>query len=146
MGGKLYKHFLVFLILVLKMAVNLNKPTVLVILGLVTLHLLWEIASIFGITQPDQTIPMLTVRYTILIIVFDIILLYALYNGHTWAWWLLLFGSIFGVINIVAAMAAGTVTGGILFFVIYIVLLLCLTKKETIDEYKPRTVIIGEGW
>ena len=146
MGGKLYKHFLVFLILVLKMAVNLNKPTVLVILGLVTLHLLWEIASLFGITQPDQTLPMLTVRYTILIIVFDIILLYALYNTQAWAWWLLLFGSIFGVINIVAAMAAGTVTGGILFFVIYIVLLLCLTKKETIDEYKPRTAIIGEGW
>ena len=119
--------------------VDTNKPTIVIIFGLVILHLLWVLAGIAGMLTIPYAMP-----YAVLIL--DLFILYGLYEGQTWSWWLLLFVGVYQTLAGLYTLVAGTATGeAIVTWLLYVVLLIALTKKEAIAEYKPNTTYI-KGW
>jgi len=123
------------------MPANLNKVSVAIILGLVVLHALYDFAGLVGAIETTFETPQL-----ILILLLDILVIYGLYYTQAWSWWLLLFYSIYGVIQNIATILQGDATSQtFIYFLLNIILLGALTKKETIDEYRPNLTYI-KGW
>lgn len=123
------------------MPANMNKPTILIVMGLVAIHAIWILLGLLGITTTPPT-----TMTPVLILALDIIILLGLYNKHTWTWWLLLFGSISAIINtLITILQRQATTANIIVFIIYIILLLSLTHRDTVEEYKPNTIFI-KGW
>ena len=123
------------------MPANLNKASIVVVMGLVVLHALYSLAGLVGAVETTFETPQL-----LLILLADILVLYGLYYAQTWSWWLLLFYSIYGVIQNIATILQGdATTQTFAYFLLNIILLGALTKRETIDEYRPNLVYI-KGW
>jgi len=123
------------------MPANLNKASVVIILGLVVLHALCIFAGLVGAIETTFETPQL-----ILILLLDILVIYGLYYTQAWSWWLLLFYSIYAVLGNIATILQGDATSQtFIYFLLNIILLGALTKKETIDEYRPNLTYI-KGW
>jgi len=123
------------------MPANLNKASVVIILGLVVLHALCNFAGLVGAIETTFETPQL-----ILILLLDILVIYGLYYTQAWSWWLLLFYSIYAVLGNIATILQGDATSQtFIYFLLNIILLGALTKKETIDEYRPNLTYI-KGW
>jgi len=123
------------------MPANLNKASIVVVMGLVVLHALYSLAGLVGAVETTFETPQL-----LLILLADILVLYGLYYAQTWSWWLLFFYSIYGVIQNIATILQGdATTQTFVYFLLNIILLGALTKRETIDEYRPNLTYI-KGW
>ena len=123
------------------MPANLNKASIVVVMGLVVLHALYSLAELVGAVETTFETPQL-----LLILLADILVLYGLYYAQTWSWWLLLFYSIYAVLGNIATILKGdATTQTFVYFLLNIILLGALTKRETIDEYRPNLVYI-KGW
>jgi len=123
------------------MPANLNKASIVVVMGLVVLHALYSLAGLVGAVETTFETPQL-----LLILLADILVLYGLYYAQTWSWWLLLFYSIYAVLGNIATILKGdATTQTFVYFLLNIILLGALTKRETIDEYRPNLVYI-KGW
>jgi len=123
------------------MPANLNKASIVVVMGLVVLHALYSLAGLVGAVETTFETPQL-----LLILLADILVLYGLYYAQTWSWWLLLFYSIYAVLGNIATILQGdATTQTFVYFLLNIILLGALTKRETIDEYRPNLVYI-KGW
>ena len=123
------------------MPANLNKASIVVVMGLVVLHALYSLAGLVGAVETTFETPQL-----LLILLVDILVLYGLYYAQTWSWWLLLFYSIYAVLGNIATILQGdATTQTFVYFLLNIILLGALTKRETIDEYRPNLVYI-KGW
>jgi len=123
------------------MPANLNKPSVAIMLGLVVLHALCNFAGLVGAIETTFETPQL-----ILILLLDILVIYGLYYVQTWSWWLLFFYSIYTVLSNIATILQGDATSQtFVYFLVNLILLGVLTKKETIEEYRPNLTYI-KGW
>jgi len=123
------------------MPANLNKASIVVVMGLVVLHALYSLAGLVGAVETTFETPQL-----LLILLADILVLYGLYYAQTWSWWLLLFYSIYAVLGNIATILQGdATTQTFVYFLLNIILLGALTKRETIDEYRPNLTYI-KGW
>jgi len=123
------------------MPANLNKASIVVVMGLVVLHALYSLAGLVGAVETTFETPQL-----LLILLADILVLYGLYYAQTWSWWLLLFYSIYAVLGNIATILKGdATTQTFVYFLLNIILLGALTKRETIDEYRPNLTYI-KGW
>ena len=129
------------------MPANIEKPWVLVIFALVAIHAFYAfLASIGAVTGLTSITTELGTATWMFLLAMDLLILYGLYEGHAWSWWLLLFTGILGVLRGIANMILGSIQPiGVVYFLGCILLLLALTKKETLEEYKPNTAFI-EGW
>jgi len=123
------------------MPANLNKISVAILIVLVLLHALWNFAGLIGAIETTFGTPQL-----ILILLLDILVLYGLYYTQAWSWWLLFFYSIYAILGNIAIILQGEATSQtFIYFLLNIILLGALTKKETIEEYKPNLTYL-EGW
>jgi len=78
------------------------------------------------------------------VLILDLVILYGLYKGQTWTWWLLTFTSLSALTFAIFGMLQGTALG-VLPFLVNLVLVAALLKKEVITEFKPRLNIIPES-
>ena len=122
------------------MPANMNKASVVVIMGLVLIHAFWNLAGLVGMTQTTFDTPILVVMLLI-----DVLVLYGLYYTQTWSWWLLLYFGIYQACKGLTTIIQGGDTQSFIYFLLVLVLLGALTKKETIEEYKPNLTYI-RGW
>ena len=122
------------------MPADMNKASILVIAGLVVLHALYGLAGLAGAVETTFETPQM-----ILMLLVDVLVLYGLYYAQAWSWWLLFFGSIYGVIHNIATMLQGATPQTFVFLLLNLILLGALTKRETIDEYRPNLTYIT-GW
>jgi hypothetical protein len=76
-----------------------------------------------------------------MLLVLDIIMLWGLSQGHTWVWWMLTFTSIFAVITGIFGFIAGQPIA-VITFVLNIVLIAALLKKEVVTEFNPNLHIL----
>jgi len=123
------------------MPANLNKTSILIIMGLVVLHALCNLAGLVGAIETTFETPQL-----ILILLLDILVIYGLYYTQAWSWWLLFFYSIYAILcNIATILQGDATTQTFVYFLLNLILLGVLTKKETIEEYRPNLTYI-KGW
>jgi len=123
------------------MPANLNKASIVVVMGLVVLHALYSLAGLVGAVETTFETPQL-----LLILLADILVLYGLYYAQTCFWLQLLIYSIYDVLGNIATILKGDeTTQTIVYFLLNIILLDALTKRETIDEYRPNLTYI-KGW
>jgi len=123
------------------MPANLNKTSILIIMGLVVLHALCNLAGLVGAIETTFETPQL-----ILVLLLDILVIYGLYYTQAWSWWLLFFYSIYAILcNIATILQGDATTQTFVYFLLNLILLGVLTKKETIEEYRPNLTYI-KGW
>ncbi|RLJ04805.1 MAG: hypothetical protein DRP18_04215 [Candidatus Aenigmatarchaeota archaeon] len=122
------------------MPVDTRKPEILVILALVALQALWLLAGLFGAIETNIEMPWILIWTAV-----SFLVLYGLYMGHTWSWWLTFFYSIYAVLNNLGAIFTGADTTTVLRFLLMLLVLALLTKKTVITEYRPNLVYL-EGW
>jgi len=72
-----------------------------------------------------------------------IVVLYGLWQGHTWSWWLLTFNAIIAVATAVIGLVSGAGIGvGVLTFIVNLVLIAALLHKQTVETYEPELKIL----
>lgn len=80
----------------------------------------------------------------LMVLVLDIIMLWGLSQGQTWVWWMLTFTSIFAVIAGIFGFIAGQPIA-VITFVLNIVLVAALLKREVITEFNPNLHILPKS-
>jgi len=77
----------------------------------------------------------------LMLLVLDILMIWGFTQGHTWVWWMLTFTSIFAVITGIFGFIAGQPIA-VITFVLNIILVAALLKREVITEFNPNLHII----
>ena len=122
------------------MPVDTKKMEIVIILALVALQVFWLIAGLFGIIETNIEMPWILIWTAV-----NLLVLYGLYMGHTWSWWLTFFYSIYAVLNNLGAIFTGADSTTLVRFLMMVLMLALLTRKTVIAEYRPNLAYI-EGW
>jgi hypothetical protein len=96
-------------------------------------------AQVAPAAEPGVVAPINIAAFMLLVL--DIIMLWGLSQGHTWVWWMLTFTSIFAVITGIFGFIAGQPIA-VITFVLNIVLIAALLKKEVVTEFNPNLHIL----
>jgi hypothetical protein len=77
-----------------------------------------------------------------------IIILFGLYSGHQWAWWLMAFSAIFAVVTAIVGFIAGVGAGmGLLLLLVNVLLILGLFHRQSVEIYRPTLSFVKKsGW
>lgn len=151
--------------------VSTNKPWTMLVFALVAINGIVALGAVAGMetpldqlaNQPDMLLPDMPEantepvagQYTpqsgtavisgaaILLLALNCLILYGLAKGHVWSWWLLTFISIATMVGAVIGMVSGA---GIMLlpFIVNVVMLAALLKKEVVQTYKPQLEILPQ--
>lgn len=93
---------------------------------------------------PTEGVPTATLSgAAILSLALWVIVLYGLWQGHTWSWWLLSFNAIIAVATAVIGLISGQGFAiGVVTFIVNLVLIAALLHKQTVQTYEPELNIL----
>jgi len=153
--------------------VSTDKPWTMLVFVLVAINAIVALSSLVGVstpldsftTQPSMFIPDIEPATTlpqgvdpqalpsaatttingaaILLLALNMLILYGLTKGHVWSWWLLTFTALTSVIVAVIGAISGEPLSFIP-FVVNVVMVAALLKKEVVQTYKPQLQILPQ--
>lgn len=106
--------------------------------------------TIFSLPEAEPTTPTSTVNpyatqtfsmAAFLLLVLDVLILYGMYKGMVWTWWLLTFTTLSTLVTAIFGYTNGE-TIAVLPFVVNLVMVAALLKKEVVSEFRPQLHII----
>jgi hypothetical protein len=140
--------------------ITTKKPWVLLVFVLMAINAVVALTAAFGIagnplnalaTQPGGMLMTGAIAPSadttafnlagLLLLALDVIILYGLWQGHVWSWYLLMFTTAASIVTALLGAVSGTAVDFIP-LIISVVMLAALVKREVIDEYKPDLKII----
>ena len=148
--------------------ITTNKPWVLLVFALLAINTIVALGAVAGMETPldmfqtDTTYMPIDAQFApaagengytasainvaaFMVLILDIIMLWGLYQGHTWVWWMLTFTSIFAVIAGIFGFLAGQPVA-VLTFILNLILVAALLKRDVVTEFKPNLKILpNEG-
>lgn len=147
-----------------KEVLTTKKPWVLLVFVLMAVNAIVALTAAFGIagnplnafaTQPGGMLMTGALAPSadttafnlagLLLLALDVIILYGLWQGHVWSWYLLMFTTAASLVTALLGAVSGTAVDFIP-LLINVVMLAALVKKEVINEYQPDLKVLpAEG-
>jgi hypothetical protein len=149
--------------MVMANVLSTNKPWALLVFALCALNAIVAFTAVAGMETPldqlatgqsivpmaeeqapTQGAPVATISgAAILSLALWVIVLYGLWQGHAWSWWLLSFNAIIAVATAVIGLISGQgLAIGIVTFIVNLVLIAALLHKQTVGVYEPNLKIL----
>jgi hypothetical protein len=147
--------------------ITTKKPWVLLIFVLVAINAIVAIGAVMGTetplddastqgtifalpeaepTTPADTVNPYAAENTInaaafMLLILDVLVLYGLYKGMVWTWWLLIFTTLSTLATAVFGLVNGTAIA-VIPLVLNLVMFAALVKREVVGEYRPQLHIL----